>query len=237
MHEMITVCLSYYNQPVELVHQHIREWQSYPEDIKNKFTFFIIDDASKVPLHEIIDKTLLKNLDVHVYRVKEDLYCNIAGVRNLGAKECRTPWMVILDMDTLIPKETAKGMIKFATECADKNFCLKFIRKVPSNVRHIKHNQFHPAVCLLRVVDYWNVGGCDEDLVGHYGNTDPIFWYRAQGKLNVLYTNDLYLIYIPEGEADIDRDTTHNKALFERKRKDNSWSTNFIRFNWDKVTK
>ena len=30
------------------------------------------------------------------------MYCNIGGVRNLGAKECTTPWYVIIDMDTII---------------------------------------------------------------------------------------------------------------------------------------
>ena len=50
----------------------------------------------------------------------------------------------------------------------------------------------HPAVCLLRVEDYWNVGGCEEDLVGHYGWTDPSFWYRSIGKLHVITYSDLY---------------------------------------------
>ena len=27
-------------------------------------------------------------MDISIYRVKEDLYCNIAGVRNLSAQEC-----------------------------------------------------------------------------------------------------------------------------------------------------
>ena len=93
----------------------------------------------------------------------------------------------------------------------------------------------HPAVCLIRVSDYWNVGGCEEDLVGHYGQTDPIFWYRAEGKLNVEFKKDIYLDYIPEGEAKIDRDKIHNYKLFQQKKRDNSWSNDFIRFEWDKI--
>ena len=41
------------------------------------------------------------------------------------------------------------------------------------------------GMSLLRKKDYWNVGGCEEDLVGNYGQTDPIFWYRAKGKLKI----------------------------------------------------
>ena len=93
----------------------------------------------------------------------------------------------------------------------------------------------HPAVCLIRVQDYWKVGGCEEDLVGHYGQTDPIFWYRAQGKINVYYKKDLYLDYLPEGEANINRDSSYNTNLFNKKKNDNSWSTDFIRFDWDRI--
>ena len=90
-------------------------------------------------------------------------------------------------------------------------------------------------MCLLRLEDYWNVGGCEEDLVGHYGQTDPIFWYRAQGKLNVNVRMDMFLDYIPEGEANINRDTRHNHKLFEYKKNTNRWSTDFVRFDWEKI--
>ena len=83
--------------------------------------------------------------------------------------------------------------------------------------------------------DYWDVGGCEEDLVGHYGQTDTIFWYRAQGKLKILIKKDIFLEYLPEGESTINRDTSHNKNLFEQKKIDNSWSNDFIRFEWDKI--
>ena len=101
--------------------------------------------------------------------------------------------------------------------------------------RSPKNNQPHPAVCLLRVEDYWNVGGCEEDLVGHYGWTDPSFWYRSIGKLHVCTYSDLYLDYCPEGEADIDRDNRHNHLLHEEKKNNNSWSTDFVRFDWGKI--
>jgi len=87
----------------------------------------------------------------------------------------------------------------------------------------------------LRVEDYWNVGGCEEDLVGHYGWTDPSFWYRSIGKLHVVTFSDLYLDYCPEGEADIDRDNSHNYRLHEEKKHSGNWSTDFVRFKWKKV--
>jgi len=46
---------------------------------------------------------------------------------------------------------------------------------------------------------------------------------------------DMFLDYIPEGEAKINRDTRHNFKLFEYKRNTNSWSTDFVRFDWEKI--
>tara|TARA_R110000822_G_scaffold12213_8_gene44406 strand:- start:11861 stop:12289 length:429 start_codon:yes stop_codon:yes gene_type:complete len=141
--------------------------------------------------------------------------------------------MVILDMDTSISEDLAKQMLNLVN--IGEGNCFKFNRRVPSDSSHEKNNQTHPAVCLLRKSDYWNVGGCEEDLVGHYGQTDPIFWYRAKGKLEVHEQRELFLDYIPDGEADINRDTAHNFRLFQEKRLNNSWSATFLRFGWTRL--
>ena len=42
--------------------------------------------------------------------MKEDLFCNIAGVRNLGFNEMQTEWGLLLDMDTLVDNDMMKGL-------------------------------------------------------------------------------------------------------------------------------
>lgn len=229
---LITVNLSFYNQNDVLV-KHVLGWKSWSKELKEKFSFCIIDDCSKTKAVDVLSEIDLSDLNLSIYRVQEDLVCNIAGVRNLSAQECKTEWMMILDMDTLISEELASSMIQLCR--APKGSCFKFNRRVPSNPYHPKNGQPHPAVCLLQLEDYWDVGGCEEDLVGHYGQTDPIFWYRASDVLTVHFRSDMYLDYIPEGEAVINRDTFHNQRLFEEKRRTHNWSTDFVRFKWEKV--
>ena len=229
---LITVNLSFYNQNDVLV-KHVLGWKSWSKELKEKFSFCIIDDCSKTKAVDVLSEIDLSDLNLSIYRVQEDLVCNIAGVRNLSAQECKTQWMVILDMDTLISEELASSMIQLCK--APKGSCFKFNRRVPSNPYHPKTGQPHPAVCLLQLEDYWDVGGCEEDLVGHYGQTDPIFWYRASNVLTVHFRSDMYLDYIPEGEAVINRDTSHNQKLFENKRRTHNWSTDFVRFKWEKM--
>ena len=100
----ITVNLSFYNQD-EVLKKHVIGWISWSEEILKNFSFCIVDDCSKKSATEVIKNIDISNIDLSVLRVKDDLYCNIAGVRNLSAQECKTDWMVILDMDTLITEK------------------------------------------------------------------------------------------------------------------------------------
>ena len=229
---MITINLSFYNQD-DVLRKHILGWKSWPEVLKQKFSFCIIDDCSKTKATDVLSDIDLSDLNMSIYRVKEDLVCNIAGVRNLSAKECKTEWMVILDMDTIISEELAVSMLDLTS--SESGNCFKFNRRVTGNPSHEKNGQPHPAVCLLRLEDYWNVGGCEEDLVGHYGQTDPIFWYRSQGKINVHITN-LPLDYRDEAEVfDANKFNYPNRGLFEEKKRTGNWSTDFVRFDWEKI--
>lgn len=229
MYKKITINLSFYNQNKVLI-DHINLWKSYSSETKKQFSFCVVDDCSKIPADEVLSGIDLSDLDIHIYRVTEDLYCNIAGVRNLAATVCQTDWIVILDMDTMVSESLAREMLKL-TDSPPGN-CFKFNRRA---IGHNKHNHTHPAVCLLRKDDYWKVGGCEEDLVGHYGYTDPSFWHRAKGKLQVHEMRNLYLNYKPEGEANINRDIAHNYELFNYKVATETWSTDFIRFEWEKL--
>ena len=92
----ITVNLSFYNQE-EVLKKHVTGWNLWEEKILENFSFCIVDDCSNKLATEVLESIDKSNLDLTILRVKKDLYCNIAGVRNLSAQECKTDWMVILD--------------------------------------------------------------------------------------------------------------------------------------------
>ena len=54
MNKLITINLSYYNQPKHVVMRHIDYWKSFPDEIRDLFTFFIIDDSSKISANRFI---------------------------------------------------------------------------------------------------------------------------------------------------------------------------------------
>ena len=230
----LTFVLSYYNQQ-DVLKKHISFWKKYSPEYKEKTSFLIVDDCSKKSALDVLkNEQDIDDLDIHLYRVKEDLFCNIAGVRNLGFKEMQTKWGLLLDMDTLVDNDMMNGIFDILTTQTLRHYAYKFNRKVPNNPHHVKNGQFHPAITLIRHEDYWLVGGCEEDLVGHYGYTDTSFWWRARGKIKVFFCKNIFLTYDPEGECEMVRNTFHNRQLFEKKKKDNNWSTDFIRFNWER---
>lgn len=225
----VTLCYSYFNQASALL-RHVDNWNKWSNYLRNHFSFLVVDDNSSIPALETITDRKLNELNLSIYRVLDDLYCNISGARNLAAKKCLTEWMMILDMDTLVSEELAQSIISLVSN-PRSGIAYKFNQRFPDSDKEIPHG----AVCLIKVKDYWNVGGCEEDLVGNYGYTDPIFWYRAKGKLKVEIKYEHYLDIIREGHAEINRNSSHNLKLFETKKKDNSWSDDFIRFDWEKV--
>ena len=98
----ITINLSFYNQSDILIEQ-VNSWKAWRKEVRDQYSFCIIDDGSKVPATEVLKDEDLSELDLSILRVKEDLKWNIAGVRNLSAQECATEWMMILDMDCFVP--------------------------------------------------------------------------------------------------------------------------------------
>ena len=118
MEKVVTVIISYFNQ-CAVLRRHIETWQSYSDEIKSKISFILVDDCSEVSATEALRSVDISSLDLELYRVLDDLYCNIAGVRNLGAQQCKTEWMLILDMDTFVTKELMYGILELAEKLDD----------------------------------------------------------------------------------------------------------------------
>lgn len=235
MGRLITVCLGYYNQDKSIILKHINSWKRYPKNIRDLFTFYFIDDGSKIKCKHLLKNVDMGDLSIRLYRVKEDIPWNIPGVINLGAKECKTPYYIILDMDTVISPKMACQLVKLAQKNIHNKIAFKFNREVVDNPEHPKNHKIHPFISLIRIKDFWKIGGCEEDLVGNYGYIDSCFWFRARNIIKVIPMKDIYLKFYTEGETDMKRDTNKNRQIMNEKIKNNSWSNKYIRFEWKRV--
>jgi len=230
----LTISLTYYNQGKDAFLKHLEMWKSYEQKLKDKINFIIVDDCSKEPLDQILKDIDYSDLNISIYRVEVDLYCNISGAMNLSAKECKTDWIIFADMDTLFDQNFSKKLLNLIEEDKGKKV-YKFNRIVPEDHSNHRHHKIHPKVCLIRLKDFWDVGGYEEDLVGHYGMTDPSFFHRSNKQLQTVFCKKMFIIHHQSGEADIIRDPSHNIKIYHDKIKTGKWSTDHVRFPWKKV--
>lgn len=223
----LTFIVTYYNQGTMLTRL-IDGWEAWPDELKAQVKFLIVDDGSEV---RAIDHAHPKTIDLAIYRVLEDKYCNIGGARNLGTKMAETEWILHTDMDHVTPAEAAAAMLGLVGENGRKIY--KFIRQD----RRTGATKIHPGTMLLTRSMYWEVGGCDEDFVGNYGQTDIHFFYRADQIVETEFREDIMLEFEEEGEAPvIDRSKLEpNAKLLEKKKALGNWSDDFLRFEWERV--
>ena len=224
----VTFIYTYYNQ-VDMLRIQLENWQDYPPDMQEKIRFVIVDDGSKVAAREHIAEDI--GLDLRIYRVMEDLYCNIGGARNLGTHVAETEWVLHSDMDHVIPSDAAQKIVGLASENQRKIY--KFQRIDPETGK----TKIHPGTMLLSRSTYWEAGGCDEDFVGNYGQTDIHFFYRADQIIETEMREDIQMVIHRIGEtSEIDRSPEKlepNARLFEEKKRTGNWSTDYMRFEWE----
>ena len=232
----ITLVLSYYNQPYDLLQKHVNHWNEFEN--KELFDFIIVDDCSKkMKLVHLIDYIQSK-ANIRYFEIEDDIKWNLAGSRNLGVSQSKTEWIMLCDMDTIVDKECAKEMIK-ATKMADnEKYLFRFNRIVPEDPGHEKNNKMHPGLRMLRRQDYLDVNGCDEDLVGNYGYyTLSLEEHLMAAKGFRLYDlMDAYILYYPEGDCDyLEKSNKKNKKKVHHKIETGEWSTDMIRFKWHEI--
>lgn len=131
----------------------------YPDELKQRVNFIIIDDGSKYPvsLPEC-------NLNITLLRVDKDIPWNNSGARNLGACYAQTPKLLMNDLDWFIPEETMKFCLNAKLEDKDM-LVFDYIRP---NGRRV-----HPNIFALNKNTYMNFNGYDEYYCGFYGEDIP----------------------------------------------------------------
>ena len=99
----------------------------------------------------------------------------------------------------------------------------------------------HPAIMLVSRLSYWHFAGCDEDLVGRYGGTDPLFRYKTAiaRSCTTIQAKDLGglppLEVIPHNSGQRKPRQNGNKEIgliAAKKNGTRPWATSVLRFSW-----
>lgn len=171
----LTLCVPYYRNP-KMLERQIEEWNKYSTWPQ----ILLVDDCSPEPALPIVKKLASSALRerLQVLHTDVDIPWNREFCRNLMAKLAATDWLLMVDIDHVVP---AESMEKLRGCSLKPNRFYRFRRmrvgKADETRRKDKidpeseFGEIHPHVdsYLCRTKDYWRAGGYNERFCGVLG--------------------------------------------------------------------
>lgn len=189
---LLSFCLPFYRNQGMLAEQY-RVWAGYPEELKQQIEIVLVDDGSPQPAMDVPRPDGLPAL--RLYRVLVDLPWHQHGARNLAASEAAGPWLLLTDMDHVLPAESLTRLLERLT--GDAIFTFHRLDAPRLTPKRNDRGEFHPHVntFALTKARFWATGGYDEDLTG-YG-TDGYFRQRLYASGPAVHLEDVPIVRYP----------------------------------------
>lgn len=252
----ITCVVPFYRNP-SMLRVHLHKWlQEYSPAVHAKMKLLIVDDGSPEPALGGPDAPFrceLRNIGARLLRIGVDIPWNRGGARNLGSTIAETPWLLHMDIDHILPPDSAErlaaGIDSFPTDrwyrfpryrvgAADET------RNKDAIPRDQKFGEIKPHgdSYLVRKDLYWCVGGYDEDYSGCLGGGSP-FTKQLEKAARCEVLEPLIPLHVYTRDACFDAsDLTLSRDTSEysrrRKMKERTGKTkaqNPLRFPWAEI--
>lgn len=186
----LTLVLPYFENGGMLWEQQ-RIWQSYAPDLQEHFHVVVVDDASVFsPAVSYVEDVGIASFQL--FKIGTKIRWNWLACRNIGVQYARTDWVLLTDIDHIVPEKT---LDKLLTIGLDEEVVYRLGRVdaphlwpyalLDCPIREKKI--FHPNTWLMTRGMYDRIGGYDERLSGCYG-TDGEFRDRVQATAKAVVT-------------------------------------------------
>jgi hypothetical protein len=190
----ITYCIPYYDAP-EMLQKHFDYWALYDAETLAKFKVVIADDGSpSYPALDVVKRNMIENLDIQVYRIKENKPWNVSGALNLAISKAPTEWVYSAAVDHVLPIGSIRGLIgkllnddwvynpgRYRAFSKDNYFEYKPVNK-PGNL------------FILTKELFWNLGGYNENFAGYYGGMGSLFKKIVDTYSKLVLLEDIFTI-------------------------------------------
>lgn len=234
----LTLVLPYYRNTTMLQEQQ-RSWAAFPDDLKPYLHAIVVDDGS--PKFKALPAHLIETgiASVRLYRTLVDVRWNWLFCRNLGVSEATTDWVLLTDIDHVLPASTLRALV---TETLEPDVVYRFSRVDAPNYTPYKP---HPNSWFLTRTMFDAIGGYDERFSGFYG-TDAEFRDRVQKTARAVVMRENPLIRYPR-EVLADASTTSygrkeeqdrvnvKRIREERARLGDGWRPLRLTFPWERL--
>ncbi len=171
----LTLIMPYYDNPTMLEAQQA-QWWKYPPELRSRLHVILVDDCSQrwPALPHVIGKIEELGLaSFQLYRTLVDVRWNWIFCRNLAVANTSTEWMLMTDIDHMMPRKTLEALLGAKLH---RNRAYRFSRVDAPLMTPYKP---HPNTWLMTRDLFDAVGGYDERFSGFYG-TDGEFRRRVQ---------------------------------------------------------
>lgn len=160
-------------------------WRAYPADVRAHLSAIVVDDGS--PVAAALPPSEAWPFPLRLFRIGVDLPWNWLAARNIGAYHAPDGWLLLTDMDHVVPAETAWSLISGRH---DPSVIYAFQRQEHTGETVTPHS----ASFFLTRDLFWRIGGYDEALSGRYG-TDGEFRKRAAAVAPMQVLSDALVRY------------------------------------------
>lgn len=173
----VTFIYPYYENPVFLRRQ-VQNWLDYPLKLRQHVKVIVVDDGSpKFTAQRALRGDAAPKF-LRLFRVEVDVRWNWLAARNIGAHHAADGWLLLTDMDHVVPADTLDSLINGEYSSST---IYRFSRREHTGVPIHPH----PNSWFMTRKMYWRVGGYDEALSGHYG-TDGEYRRRCAATAPVI---------------------------------------------------
>jgi hypothetical protein len=203
----ITIVLPFY-QCSDFLREQLETWGHYSADLRRFLSALIVDDGS--PVHAELPPQ--RPFPMRLFRIDVDIPWNWLAARNIGAHYAPDGWLLLTDMDHVVPEHTAQALVSGKH---DPSMVYAFSRREHTGQAINPHS----ASFFMTRKMFWYIGGYDERLSGVYG-TDGSYRKRVASVTQIKILQDELIRYEYIGDSSVttlERKTDAMRDLRRRK--------------------
>lgn len=199
----VTIVLPYYENP-QFLRTQVGWWSTFPEHLKAHLSAIVVDDGSpEKPAVDVL-QGMAQPFPIRLFRIQPDIRWNWLAARNIGTHHAADGWLVLTDMDHMVPQSTASALI-YGQHDPLTVYGFSRIEHTGEQVNP------HSASFLMTRDVFWRIGGYDERFSGHYGS-DGQFRRRVLRKARMQILTDRLVRHEYDGDSSTTTYTRKDKA-------------------------